>query len=454
MNLILGGDMKFKVSILIALMVFSSNSELKGDSYIITSPEYNVRNATHIVDVTVIDIQYTVVSRSSFAIVRLKVGEWLVGDGPEEIVIRRVDASNDHGFQRVEWLPDYKLGERFITTLLEHEGQYTTLGLYNGKFNVVDDKIDGTGITVETFRDMDNELRVGTRESLPASLVKQGNIAKKEPYLHHTSKMEVQSADCPIIQLIDDEFRVWDFTWLTTYIPANIRYNESGKPSAAPSSGSMATLFNLAYQVWDDNNSFFSYQNMSPFTTTDVQNNDNKNVVFWADLGAFNEYARVFPYPNTEDKILNCDTDGRASNISVDIRFNSNSWVPWHFGETALTSRTNDVDFVEVLAHELGHGMGLAHSFQTSSIMHGTPFGGYHDKTGPVRGLGNGDKAANIYQHSVNTLSGTLPSHPIVLSASTDNFTVSSNLTLPSSGQLQINPGKTVEFSSGSDLII
>lgn len=329
--------MKRLISILTLLIVLLAYNIAKGDSFIITSPEYNVRTATLIVQVAVLDIRYEEISGVPFAIIRLKVEDRIVGESPDEIEIRRVYTTSDFQFLKSDRLPGYTIGERFITTLLEYDEEYTTLGLYNGKFNITDGNIHATEIPIATFRQMVLDIRAGTEERFPASLPRQGQGTNDTVQVHktHEHEMETQSIPCYLgTPYLDDQFRVWDFTWNTSYIPAQIHYNETDKPYNAPSASSMATLFNLAYALWDDGFSFFSFQNATPFTTFEGQVNNNTSVVVWFDYGNANILGEAFPYPNTQAKILNCNADGRDSNTAVDIRMNRNPGVSWHFGTT------------------------------------------------------------------------------------------------------------------------
>lgn len=210
----------------------------------------------------------------------------------------------------------------------------------------------------------------------------------------------------------------------------------------------MEDLFELAHAIWDDDFSFFSFENASSFTTSEGLVDNNTSVVLWVNYFSANVLGEARPYPNTQNKITNCNTDGSGSNTSVDILMNNNSGVSWHFGSTPPGSHTTgSIDFVEVLAHELGHGLGLAHNPQTSSIMHNY----YNNRTGSVRGLNDGNKAARVYQHAINPLSGTLPARPIVLSA--DNLTISGTLTIPSSGYLEVVSTSLLSLTQGSSIL-
>src|SRR5690625_6677167 len=136
-----------------------------------------------------------------------------------------------------------------------------------------------------------------------------------------------------------------------------MHYNPNGTPPGAPNANTIANLAELAYELWEDDFSFFSFQNASPFTTTEGQVNNNTSVILWLNLGFDGPIARAHPFPNTAAKIQNCNTDGPGSNRAVDVVFNNNEFVQWnlHFGTTPPgTFNAAAVDFVEVLANELG----------------------------------------------------------------------------------------------------
>lgn len=88
----------------------------KGDSFIITSPEFNVRTATLIIEAVVTDIHYEETSGIPFAVVRLKVEDRIIGESPDEIDIRRINVTPNLRFLKTDWMPGYTIGERFIIT--------------------------------------------------------------------------------------------------------------------------------------------------------------------------------------------------------------------------------------------------------------------------------------------------------------------------------------------------
>ena len=214
-----------------------------------------------------------------------------------------------------------------------------------------------------------------------------------------------------------------------------MHYNSSNAPGNAPSSSTIASLASIAYGLWADTYSFLTVQNGSPFTTTAGRVDDDFSVISWFNAGNTNRLAEAHTYPNDwENGIFY----GPNSNKGVDIWFNYDiGSYSWYFGTTAPSSHTDGtIDFAETLAHELGHGIGLMHVYNTNSIM----YPGYIAKTGPVRGQSDGDLAGRVYQHTVSPLniSGAIP-HSIVLSAiSNRTINLSGNLTIPSDKTFQI----------------
>jgi len=247
---------------------------------------------------------------------------------------------------------------------------------------------------------------------------------------------------------LDGEFRAWDFTWDTSYLPVTMYYNPSNEPvSYTPPPVSISQLAEIAYELWEDDTSFFTIQNADPqtFVTSEGWVDNNKSVILWEDLEDMSVVGEARMYPNTEEKIYDCQTLGRESNRAVDIVLNPEISKTWLFQENP-PSQTY-ADFVGVLAHELGHGMGLAHVDITNSMMYPAP------EAQGSRGFTEGDRAGRTYQHTISNLSGTIP-YSMVLSASTDNFTIDGDLIVPESEILDITDSKTLTFSTPDELTI
>ena len=439
---------------LVIMMSIIFCSVANSTTIIVTSPEYNVRFAPLIVEAIVLDIRYEERENLPFALIRLQVKDHIVGNSPDIIEIRRIYVTSDLQFQDTDWLPAYSVGERSILTLLPGKEWYQTVGRYNGKFTISNNLIQNTGITVSQFKQHIRDVRDNSLSTFPEELPRFGQNPDSNQYMMELQ--EVSPFSCHEGEShLNDEFRTWDFTWNTSFLPAEMHYNPNGTPPGAPNANTIANLAELAYELWEDDFSFFSFQNASPFTTTEGQVNNNTSVILWLNLGFDGPIARAHPFPNTAAKIQNCNTDGPGSNRAVDVVFNNNEFVQWnlHFGTTPPgTFNAAAVDFVEVLAHELGHGLGLAHiPHNTNSIMHNF----YGDRTGTVRGQTDGDLAARIYQHTVSNISGLSGSFPfdIAISGSTKNFSFTNSFTVPPGRVLELGPGVTFDFASGTGLI-
>lgn len=143
---------------------------------------------------------------------------------------------------------------------------------------------------------------------------------------------------------------------------------------------------------------------------------------------------------NPEAK-LDGDYYGPGTNTGSDIWLNSTS--SWYFNQTPPSTRnSSQYDFVDILAHELGHAIGLGDLTNLHSLMNI----GYLDNEIPIRGQSDGDRAGNVYQHTSNNinLSGTI-SKSIVLSALNSprrTVNITGNVSIPSGKAFELEYGK------------
>jgi tetratricopeptide (TPR) repeat protein len=312
------------------------------------------------------------------------------------------------------------------------------MGLYNGKFNIEQGLIKNTKLTKEEFINDIKGIRSNELLNFPPDFQRQKSNELKNQIEKSERISKVTSGS-----FLNGEFITWDFTWNTDYLPITMHYNSSN----APDPSTIESLSSIAYNLWADNYSFLSIQNGSPFTTTQGLVGNDFSVIFWQDPGNTNILAETYTYPND----LETNTFyGANSNIGVDIRFNPNiGTAAWIFNQTPPSSHnTNEVDFIEILTHELGHGLGLQHVANTNSIMY--PY--YSERTGSVRGQSDSDLAARVYQHTVSPIyiSGTIP-HRIVLSAIPNHSTnLTGNVTVPNGYTLLVDYGETVNLNNYS----
>lgn len=432
------------------LILFLSVHSIAGSTTVVlTSPERNVRIAPLIIEADVLHISYEKSLKGiPFAVIKLRVKDRITGNSPEVIEIRRAFVTPSLKFLDSELIPTYHIGEKFIITLYPTKNGYSTLGLHNGKFIIQNGTIQNTNITVEQFKTQIRQVRNGLLASFPASLPRHG-LEQGEKQKIVTGQEASKRMSCHEGEPhLGGEFRAWNFTWDISYLPVTMYYNPSNEPvSYTPSPDSIAQLAEIAYELWEDDTSFFTIQNADPqsFVTSEGSVDNNKSVILWEDLGDMDTAGEARMYPNTEEKIYDCQTMGRESNRAVDIVLNPIISKTWLFQENP-PSQTY-ADFVGVLAHELGHGMGLAHVDITNSMMYPAP------EAQGWRYFTDGDRAGLTYQHTISNLSGTIP-YSMVLSASTDNFTIDGDLIVPESEILDITDSKTLTFSTPGQLTI
>ncbi len=438
--------MKTLCVFIFALFTAMTALPVLGTSILIQQPEVVVKEAPLIVEVVVKDITFKAISNISTgeAWITLSVVDKIAGDCPAEIVIRRGHVNSDLRFFETEWDPPYTVDEHFIICLFPTADGYSTMGLYNGKFTAEGGIIKGTQIGIDEFKQQIKEIHDGQRTVFPNELPRQTANGVSYSLRKQGRENTVMSAGSHL----NGEFITWNFTWNTSYVPVQVHYNPSNAPSGAPDTNGIAGLATTAYSLWLDQYSFLTLQNASPFTTTAGRVDDDFSVISWYNPGNTNRLAETHTYPND---LVNGVFYGPNSNTGVDVWFNYDIGTSaWYFNQTPPSSRTlSQIDFVEVLAHELGHGIGLQHVSNSNSMMYPV----YMDKTCPIRGETDGDLAGRVYQHTASSVSGNC-THSVVFSANLNNINVTGNVTLSSGKTLAIEGGKTLCFSPSVSLTV
>ena len=382
------------ICIFLFLNVFT---QLRGTTYLIQKPEEVIRNAELIIEAEVKDISFLPCSNHNIdmASITLSVLQKIIGDCPSSIIIRRAFVTPDLKFLDTEWLPSYQIGERFIICLSPTKDGYSTIGLYNGQFVIEAGNIKDTRIRVADFIKQIIDLRQDKISLLSAELLRQTADKGKKIILKKGQSVVITNGT----PHLDNKFNIQNFTWDPSHLPITLHYNPNSAPAGAPNASTIATRAFQSYSIWNDMYSFMSFQNASPFQTTEGYAKDNFCNILWADLGSQNIYAATFTYPNDLELLI---FYGPNSNTGVDIIFNNSIYGSWYFNYTPPQSRSStQVDFIETLAHELGHAVGFDHNYwDTYSIM----FPVYESRSGVVRSTTDGDRAGFIYQHTLSPL--------------------------------------------------
>ena len=223
--------MKRFLYMVVGLIILIATSSLMATSILIQKPEVVFKQAPLIVEVTVKDIKFRPISNLSAgeALITLSVVDRIVGHCPSEILIHRENFTSSLEFLETEWYPTYSIGEHFIICLFPTSLGYSTMGLYNGKYNIEQDYIKGTTINFNQFKQQILDIRSGQRTEFPNELPRQISSEIKNKLEKSGKISKVTAAG----SFLNGEFITWNFTWDTDYLPVTMYYNPSNAPRSA-----------------------------------------------------------------------------------------------------------------------------------------------------------------------------------------------------------------------------
>ncbi len=412
-----------------------------GDTIIIEPVEEVIKRSDLIIEASVVDIDYYPIERSSLghAFITLEVDDFLKGESDTRIVTKRfgVDESGKQLFGKNT--PVFELGDRVIVCLREEaDGYYLHLGLYRGTFHVSEnDVVKNYDMDINEFKSHIVNVVKGGIEEFPEPATDPYDVKNFDP-----SKKMKMGPDSHFYILsghgshLDGHFEAFDETWDLSYNPVQFHYNEDNVQISA-STSTMLERINDAFDVWNElAHSELKFETItSSHLTSQGQVDNDVSVILWDDLPS-HIIAREHPHPKE---------DGVGTKVGSDIVFNSNiDAMNWHVSPNPLNIRDDEnIDFVDILIHELGHTQGLDHTSVSSTIMYG---GGYENTDiFPTRTLADGDKAGAVYQHTVPELSGTV-SHSVVLSHNRNIITIPKGSELNLHADLKVNEGVTLDI--------
>jgi hypothetical protein len=224
-------------------------------------------------------------------------------------------------------------------------------------------------------------------------------------------------------------------SWNRSKLPVYVRYNPSDAPSGCPSSEIIGQRVQTAANLWSNSLSFFTVTNATPFATTAGFEYDEVNVILWGDNGGDRYYAGTFLNPEY--------ASGEGITVGADIQVDFSddpAWV-WHFGSSPPTTRNNsEIDFVETIAHEIGHMACLADANWSYSIMKSS----YEARTTPLRMIDDGSKTGWVYVHTQDALSllGVIPHTLDIGYLAGRTVNLSGNVTIPAGRVFKLEYGK------------
>jgi len=378
--------------------------------------EHVVKESPIIVDATISNIEYTTIPNSmmGYATITLDIQEVIAGECPSKIEMRRYGVTDKSEYIDVDFVPTFNSDERHIICLKLHpKGYYKHVGLYNGSFKVTQNQVKGN-VSVASFKQQIKDIR---NSNLDPSVYASQIITLPDKGM---SPNKITAAGTHM----DGNFVTWNETWDTDYLPVEFKYNPTG---ANTSASTLRSRINDGFAAW--NNVSYCDFDIETITsadeTSDTQEDNTTNVIFWTDY-TVNVLAREFGYPVT----MGGPGTKKGSDIVFNTDYNTGDNV-WYFGSTALLERTLDVDidFTDVLVHELGHTQGLGHTSVATTRMQD----GYLACTlTPLRTIADGDKAGAVYQHTGISVIPTTLTHSIALSASETTFDLNGNVTVGS----------------------
>ena len=368
------------------------------------------------IEIVTLQVKDVIAGEVSSGILRLDVPVGLIYDGPP--------------------VPKFNQGEEVIVALEQRDGNWAVFGNSLGKFRITGTTVVGSDLLVQQFKRQIKKVTTSEAAYInwPSGAREDHNSGTGDPKL-------------------GGEFSVINDPYL--YGPTSGTIELQINPTNAEDKNGNPLSFNevkaavkRAVDTW--NNSPHSY---ATFTVSSSEYSGARQ----GDNG-----VSTVTFENTTTS--NAATDVRENNgiiDEVDLIFNNlNHWntntqYPSSYPIYNHNYRGNigPVDLEDVAAHELGHGVGLAHVTSSSYTMHPTNYSlsQWWEKT-YRRSLEDGDKAGKIYQAPSIPGSYNTQQIPKILLGAPPSISIDDNFTISSGQTFDIEMGTTLEILDYVDL--
>jgi hypothetical protein len=343
----------------------------------------------------------------------------------------------------------FEVGEQVVVFLVQDHGSWEIAGAFQGKFSVVEDRIENTTISVNDFIRFIQEFLDGQRSGIGLRL--QGSFDKSGST---RVPLEVSQAPCgggysqpySWLYYYGCNSSYGYIRWPDSGIPPTIYINPTG---ALDKNGNQLTFNQVkgaierAFRSWA--NVPESYINFQIYSSASGYQwgCDNVCVISWRnDLGQ-NVGGRTFYFY----------WDANGYTTAADIAFST--LYRWNADDPNYPSNCDESDpnapkdIEDVAAHEIGHFWGLAHVSDPTATMYASS----HRCDTLRRALAIGDMEGAAFLN--REASGTISSNVTWCSGSlAAQIHVVGNVTVASGAALTIDPGAIVKFSPGTSLTV